>query len=993
MKRTNKNLYKKGKIDTDFSDYSQQDSDTSSSNSISDYSYDNDKDNSNENEIEYEAEKRYKQLAEKHRLKQLKKKNRNASKKKKSPKEKYETIKKIIQRVKSNHTSIVESNIEQDETKSKSSNSFLDISIIKDKAQSNQNDEKKEGEELKEPDKNEISKPLKIERLTKEEIKEIKKEEKQKNNAISEEMQKYFMKKPKFDATTNISLQKQIEIQNEKNKNISYSFSKRHIVRVKDLPALARKYKTYKKPSQAEILSRIVLTGEVIEEKKEFKHYENIYDFIDNYEYPIYISFSFEEFWEIYSLLTHSSSIFIGSLNLKDCKWIVQDKDLSIVDHNSRFLRLSSLLFLLLSKLKTGMDNISLFAFLKLNRFHKDPKIKEGENYEKFLIEIKKSRSKYVSDQINHAVKIFYNNAKNHFVENIRKNNVINIPFAIGNEISEIEQFPELLQCYSAVDSRSHRTLSKYVEYVSQNTIKKKRDKKLYAPKINSSGVKNELTVNFFGLIISLSTTTNGSVHDSKLFANNLHCDYLQNQFVLADLGYESKENTNVICPIKNWKKIKNEELKKKAHKYNKIHSKNRYVVENTFGRCTQLFQIFNIPQRTGRDINAKLYEFAFFIVNYNIIRHPIKTIKNNPNNLLLNENFIGNVEMYKNMIKEIKNDNDKDKDYDQIKEKLIELNNDYIDLEEVQNADKTGIDLNIENIKEYEELVTNLQIPFSQQNFAIDTDENNEIIEIIDERKNEIDLTLMRNKYPIYNVDDTTPLSIMGRYSISSNVMARLCNDLHLDSDCIDTSLTFILQYLDETELSDVFIMEANSLEYLNRNNYQSFIERINVNNKKIFVFPKFIPLEKQGHWSVYVFYPMENNYDNYSNNLLGSGVIIEMNSITTCHGDYKEDTQLIKKFWNEICVKEGMELINVEQYRLIKLPVPSQTGSINCGVFVCYFVYCYLASNPQTMSDLEKIPFDYDEAVNMRYFLSVKFDEIIQQELNKKEITIDLI
>ena len=93
-----------------------------------------------------------------------------------------------------------------------------------------------------------------------------------------------------------------------------------HIVQLKDVPSLLNKYPSYHKPSEIECINRMKLPTKQNEEMKQINYFPQVYDFLKDNDWRTYTSFTENEFWEIYSLVNHNSSKFVGSLNLPDCK-------------------------------------------------------------------------------------------------------------------------------------------------------------------------------------------------------------------------------------------------------------------------------------------------------------------------------------------------------------------------------------------------------------------------------------------------------------------------------------------------------------------------------------------------------------------------------------------------------------------------------------------------------------------------------------------------
>ena len=94
-----------------------------------------------------------------------------------------------------------------------------------------------------------------------------------------------------------------------------------------------------------------------------------------------------------------------------------------------------------------------------------------------------------------------------------------------------------------------------------------------------------------YGLVQHLLTTPANN-HDTRQFPSILrHIDLIENSFVLADKGYYSKKNKELLKQFSlrsgimlKLKKNDLESIKILKRRYNKKISKIRYIVERTFG-------------------------------------------------------------------------------------------------------------------------------------------------------------------------------------------------------------------------------------------------------------------------------------------------------------------------------------------------------------------------------------------------------------------------
>jgi hypothetical protein len=104
--------------------------------------------------------------------------------------------------------------------------------------------------------------------------------------------------------------------------------------------------------------------------------------------------------------------------------------------------------------------------------------------------------------------------------------------------------------------------------------------KNFYSGKKKTHTIKNLLLTTSLGLILFLSQTVSGKVHDKKL-AEELSIHKLVK--ILADLGFIGIESINSQWELPH-KKPRNQELTKLQKRENKIHSSKRVSVEHTIG-------------------------------------------------------------------------------------------------------------------------------------------------------------------------------------------------------------------------------------------------------------------------------------------------------------------------------------------------------------------------------------------------------------------------
>ena len=713
--------------------------------------------------------------------------------------------------------------------------------------------------------------------------------------------------------------------------------------------------------------------------------------------------------------------LFKSNINLKFCKWIPQLRDPTIVENKSRLLTNSSYLFILMSKLRLGVDNTTLFEILHLERFHKDPTRNLGMNDNEYIRSCLKSRSKFVGSAIDHALKLFLTNATTHFINAIRCDQNLNISFAIGNDIASIRQFPELLWTFCAVDSRTHKEVASYIEYIHNEESKLKKNPALYSHKINNSGSKSEIVVNYFGLILYHSYIPSGSAHDQRIHINYPKSLEYTSQFVLGDLGYYSNNNVNVITPIKDAGSIKDPLLKQKAMNYNRLHSRNRFVVENTFGREYQLFRYFNTEQYGNRQRKRDLSSFGYCLLNYSLIRNPIRTINSQPDILLLSSQELRKIKEMQSVV-DISKKRRKPGvfllELDTKLNEIIDVVPSFEDISKYESIKSLAETLGVNSIKQFSALMEKHKIPFchtvdiKQQESMIQLNEDNKNIYDIDdvEEKENVKINTnnedpfwneMKTKYKYSYVNEVTTLFKINNHHVTSNVMSRLANTLKLDSDCIKTGI--ILEYYKRCAIGsgsifdDFYVCEPDFIEYsqrLENTKDESFLNRTDIRKQRVIIIPKFMNLENSGHWYIYVFYPLRNNQtkttvdDQIS--LVETNTVVICNSIRNCHDNYDRDINAVLKFWKEKFPDEHLGNLQRKDIKLKYANVPQQQGSIECGVFSLYFIHRLLDNKVATKSQYQSDDlFSFSEASQYRKQLLIELDEMYMSSCNVDDDT----
>ena len=282
------------------------------------------------------------------------------------------------------------------------------------------------------------------------------------------------------------------------------------------------------------------------EESKKSRNFKYLKQTIDLTEqipdskYPVFVGMTKEQFDLLYNILTCDVKFHPNIIPYKS-KWEIfkRKPDFDHI-HGNRTFDFRSELFVVLTVLTTGMTLAQVYDYIGMG------KILGDEN------KTQNKKTDIIGKMIDYCYKDFISQMRSVLFYTIRESKEFNLPFAIGNNADIVEMFPEILHTYSAVDSRTHKTFCKYSEVEDENGRKRYiKDKRYYGKKINGSGRKVEIEVNYYGMIINYSFVANGSMHDNKLHSLYPREGSQQPHFILGDLGYITKEDKRIVTPIK----------------------------------------------------------------------------------------------------------------------------------------------------------------------------------------------------------------------------------------------------------------------------------------------------------------------------------------------------------------------------------------------------------------------------------------------------------
>ena len=352
-------------------------------------------------------------------------------------------------------------------------------------------------------------------------------------------------------------------------------------------------------------------------------------------KYPLYIGMTKEAFETLFKIITSHSVLQprgIPSLS----EWKCDQVDQAFREEVPlRSLKRKDTFFIVLSLLTTGFNNIQLFEFLGLGQILSERTTIDGKRRSQGRTSYSKgAMSDFIGGQIDYFYDDFSDKLYKLFVQTIRTTKEFNLPFAYGCSDSIVRNFPQLLNTYSAIDSKSHESQTMYCRTQKQDqTTVKTKNRKFFSPKTAGSAWKVQVEVNYFGLAIDISDPMEASIHDNKVFKLLVPRDEPDEPiYVLGDLGYRSSGRKEVIVPIQDPSKGKQAEKRKETTEekekriyLNKIHSTQRNRVENFFGRLVTRYRFFLKKSNLQYMRYRKLLKIAYCLINYDILCHPLR--------------------------------------------------------------------------------------------------------------------------------------------------------------------------------------------------------------------------------------------------------------------------------------------------------------------------------------------------------------------------------
>jgi hypothetical protein len=165
----------------------------------------------------------------------------------------------------------------------------------------------------------------------------------------------------------------------------------------------------------------------------------------------------------------------------------------------------------------------------------------------------------------------------------------------------------------------------------NQTYIADATDREIQRPKYNQqesySGkhkchtIKNMIVVNLTGLILFLSITVSGKVHDKRLAAEQFGSD--KPIELLADLGYQGYQSPHItiVLPIK---KPKNQALTKIQKKQNQLHARRRVPVEHVNASIKRLRIVKEKNRNTKEGFRDLIIDLAVSLHNYRVTKRQI---------------------------------------------------------------------------------------------------------------------------------------------------------------------------------------------------------------------------------------------------------------------------------------------------------------------------------------------------------------------------------
>jgi len=151
--------------------------------------------------------------------------------------------------------------------------------------------------------------------------------------------------------------------------------------------------------------------------------------------------------------------------------------------------------------------------------------------------------------------------------------------------------------------------------------VDKERRKIFYSGKKKRHTVKNQITVNNRGYILHKVGYKKGRKHDYDVYKKN-HPVIPKEVITVVDLGYISieKDFPEQLSALP-FKRKRNQDLSPEEKEYNRIHAKERIVIEHTICRLKK-YRIMSDVFRNKLRKHNKVSDIVAGLVNYRILNH-----------------------------------------------------------------------------------------------------------------------------------------------------------------------------------------------------------------------------------------------------------------------------------------------------------------------------------------------------------------------------------
>ena len=679
------------------------------------------------------------------------------------------------------------------------------------------------------------------------------------------------------------------------------------------------------------------------------KYSESVYQIslIDEYtddQIFFFTGFTRNEFINLCKVLTHEVKLSVNK-ETGDCEFIIGNKSSCHLKPNkNKIFTNESYLFIFITLLRIGSDYKTIYYILQLDKIqnkliNKDV-TKEGKNPSDLIGRSIEYVRKAFGDEIEHKlVKLFANN------ENLT------ISFATMLSREEIESFPLFVHCYYAIDSRTQRVDSQYV--LKENKDKKgskivtrkendderyetietpfpieyHRDRKLYSSKTNSSGIKIEITTNYFGFIVAHSLPSPASTHDINLHRMTTKEITMKGKFILGDSGYVS-DDPQLLTHIKSTEltasERQDEELKKKRNYFNEIQSRLRIIVENTFARMVKTFKWFKTTPSSKMENIRSIMSMGIGLINYHISIHKLRS-KNQIRRVPITvDEFI-----------------------------VMEMRDDLFDTLKEYKGDVTKIEHFESNYKYFIEKAMNVKESELVEDNEREESNNDFVSKMVcdSDRQQEI-----------FDVDDFPDHITIEMVNKSLEVLKKDC---WLESDCFSIWFNIMksTHEMSSCFLLDSFFFEKMSEMKIDENGNE------NRNDSTIKYRDKMVNLLGSNEYAIilksfgkhYILYLITFGLDhvieiNKDTKIAKTSCICIFDSLRQTTVVPSEDIYILRNFIYSVQIAKTGERSTVFPFiHEICINVFQQRNNIDCGVHCCFFVEQLMSRNPTSIKTIE--------------------------------------